>query len=530
MVNLGEWLEEDEAAEAAEAAAPSPFGEPEFVTINGNGDGPLDRLAENAEWEDILVYGADWETAKPQDRETLKAFKRPGGTYDISAKVLKANPHVLVVHSDAAGLPYGPGQKLTKGRVYAWLHHNGDIKAAAQALARGAATNLPAHVVAAVRSQDSHFGAGAEVTANQINGDNTAGRWVDLNQFLDGTYSPPEPSIGATRDDGVSLLYSGMWHTLIALTTAGKTTLALWQARAVLEWGGHVVYVHFEEANPNGIIHRLRGLGVTAEVIRKRFHWGHVDSAWTWGEMATEIERLEVPPTLAVLDGINAACGIHGWDVSINSSVGLYRTMFVHPLTKVGAAVLSLGHPPKAVNRQSESYSYGAAGWLNDLDGVSYKMTASKTPISKGAKGSSALYVVKDRYCEVQRWGELQEGDGMPWWYMGQFVVDDTLPVDTAGILPKTQIHLTVPARNEEGTGRDKIDALCERITSHLRETTGRFETVNKLTVDLRAVAPVTKSDIAPALQRLANRGLIKWPDVPDRKPRPGWLADADEV
>lgn len=60
--------------------------------------------------------------------------------------------------------------------------------------------------------------------------------------------------------------------------------------------------------------------------------------------------------------------------------------MFVHPLTKIGAAVLSLGHPPKATNRQGESYSYGAAGWLNDVDGVGYRMVASKTPISKGAK------------------------------------------------------------------------------------------------------------------------------------------------
>ena len=39
----------------------------------------------------------------------------------------------------------------------------------------------------------------------------------------------------------------------------------------------------------------------------------------------------------------------------------------------------------------------------------------------------------------------------MPWWYMGQFVVDDTLPTDTSGILPKTDIHLAVPARDEGG-------------------------------------------------------------------------------
>jgi hypothetical protein len=531
MVNLSEWLEEDEAAEAAEATSQN--YEPEFITIHSDSDGPLDRLAETAEWEDILVYGAQWETAKPPDRETWKAFKRPGGTYDISAKVLKANPHVLVVHSDAAGLPYGKGQKLTKGRVYAHLHHNGDIKAAAQALARGAAVNLPAHVVDAVRSRNNIAGTVTEVTANQISDNsgekNSRGRWVNLDQFLDGTYTPEQPSIGAIRDDGIPLLYPARWHTLIALTAAGKTTLAIWQVKAVLEWGGHVVYIHFEEASPNGIIHRLIGLGVSTEVIRKRFHWGHVDSAWTWGEMAAEIERLEVPPLLAILDGTNAACGIHGWDVNVNSSVGLYRVMFVHPLTKIGAAVLSLGHPPKATNRQSESYGYGAAGWLNDVDGVGYRMTASKTPIGKGRKGSSALYSVKDRYGEVERWGQLQEGGGMPWYYMGQFVVDDTLPVDTSGVLPRTEIHLTVPAKNEEGAGEDAIDRLGDEVLTFLRGGTGRFETVSGLRDSLRAKGVhLSPNALAPALERLMNRGLLEWPPAPgDRKPRPGWLTDS---
>jgi hypothetical protein len=358
--------------------------------------------------------------------------------------------------------------------------------------------------------------------------DDERSRWTNLDQFLDDTYTPEEPDIGATRDDGIQLLYSGRWHTLVALTAAGKTTFALWQVKSVLEWGGHVVYIHFEEATPSGIIHRLRRLGVSIETIRKQFHWGHVDTPWKWGEMAAEIERLEVPPQLAILDGTNAACGQHGWDVNVNSSVGLYRAMFVHPLTKVGAAVLSLGHPPKAMNRQGESYSYGAAGWLNDVDGVGYKMTASKTPIGKGRDGSSALHSVKDRYGGVERWGELQSDDGMPRYYIGQFVVDDTLPEDTSGLLPKTAIHLTVPARNEEGAGPDKIDGLCGHVMAHLRETTGRFETVNKLTDALRAAKiPVTKSDMAPALQRLAGRGLIEWPDVPDRTPRPGWLTDA---
>jgi hypothetical protein len=518
------------------------------TSYTGNGTSPFDKLDELAAWADIFEP-AGWKSVDPGDTETLEAWQHPAATHPISAKVLKKNPHVVVVWSTSCGLPDGPDQNLTKARVYAHLWHNGNESAAAIAMLKGEAHHLPTHIREALKSDRPfdplhglHNGTQppeSEPPPNEAGGasqetpktDETApkSRWIDLNQFLDGTYTPPQPSVGAIREDGIQFLYPGMWHTNIALTTAGKTTFALWQVKAVLEWGGHVIYIHFEEANPNGIIHRLRALGVSTETIRKQFHWGHVNTPWKWGELAAEIQQLEQPPQLAVLDGINAACGMHNWPVKEPESVGLYRAMFVHPLTKIGAAVLSLGHPPKATNRQSESYSYGAAGWLNDVDGVGYRMTASKTPIGKGRKGSSALYSVKDRYGEVERWGELQSGDGMPWHYMGQFVVDDTPPEDTAGILPKTRIHVTVPAQNEEGGGKDKIDALCGHIVTHLRETTGRFESVNKLTDALRAKGVhFTKSDVAPALLRLADRAVIEWPDVADRKPRPGWLTDSD--
>lgn len=123
----------------------------------------------------------------------------------------------------------------------------------------------------------------------------------------------------------------------------------------------------------------------------------------------------------------------------------------------------------------------------------------------------------------------------MAWWYMGQFIVDDTpagpdLFEELEDQHPHCQrIRVTKPDANAEGAGRDKIDDLCDQILIHLRETTGRFETVNKLTDALRAKGVhVTKSDVAPALQRLANREQIEWPEVPERKPRPGWLTDGE--
>jgi 5S rRNA maturation endonuclease (ribonuclease M5) len=61
------------------------------------------------------------------------------------------------------------------------------------------------------------------------------GRWVDLGPFLDGTYTPEEPSIGAIRDDGIPFIYPGRWHTVIGLMTAGKTFFALWHVKRLYE-------------------------------------------------------------------------------------------------------------------------------------------------------------------------------------------------------------------------------------------------------------------------------------------------------
>ena len=80
-----------------------------------------------------------------------------------SARVLDIEPHVLVVHSDTAGLPSGAGQRLTKGRVFAHLHHGGDVPAATRDLVRAAAAGdpsatraaagLPSEVLTAIREQ-----------------------------------------------------------------------------------------------------------------------------------------------------------------------------------------------------------------------------------------------------------------------------------------------------------------------------------------------------------------------------------------
>jgi hypothetical protein len=97
--------------------------------------GVLDIFAEQVEWSELLE-AMEWSHVGA-DR-TGELWDRPGGgDSEYSARILHAMPEVLVVHSESAGLPAGKGQRLTKGRVYAYHCYGGDVSGATKALIRG---------------------------------------------------------------------------------------------------------------------------------------------------------------------------------------------------------------------------------------------------------------------------------------------------------------------------------------------------------------------------------------------------------
>jgi hypothetical protein len=120
-----------------------------YETVN---PGIFDKFAQLATWADIL-QPAGWKQVKPPDAATSEAWQRPGGTHPVSAKVLKANPHVLVVHSEDAGLPVGGGQKQTKARLHAHLHYGGNESAFAKDLIAGTAVGVPTIIAAALAAE-----------------------------------------------------------------------------------------------------------------------------------------------------------------------------------------------------------------------------------------------------------------------------------------------------------------------------------------------------------------------------------------
>lgn len=291
------------------------------------------------------------------------------------------------------------------------------------------------------------FGA-AEQTATEAPAD-TSDIYPDLSQWLDEEYEPPRPEVGLERDDGVRLLYAGKWHTLIAEAGIGKSWLALWHCVEEIRRGHHVVYAHFEESSPRPTLNRLKALGVSATEIRERFHWldatgrpssARLGEAAPWGA-----------PTLVILDGINAACGLLGVSPLDVEGVNAYRTRFVAPYTAQGAAVLSLGHPPKARGRQEERHSYGSTAWLDLVDGAAFRLKPSTRPIGRGRDGYTTVYVVKDREGGVEELGAAETvSEEGAWTYLGAFHL-----MPPQSVLGNTWGRMSTPTRSEAGGATD---------------------------------------------------------------------------
>jgi hypothetical protein len=330
-------------------------------------------------------------------------------------------------------------------------------------------------------------------------------RRVDLRPYLNGTWTPPQPDRGVYRDDGARLLYAGRWHTCIGPTEAGKTWLGLVHARDELNAGNTVVWAHLEEFDPGGTVARLLALGVPAAVILERFVWLDCDRAWTAEEFAAELIGLH-RLTLVGLDGINAACTRHNQDPKDVAAVGWYRRTFVTPAVRLGAAALSLGHPVKDPTRRDERHGFGSSAWLDEADGVGFRLLPGKSPIRRGQSGTASLYVVKDRYGEVGRLGTPDSREG--WTYLGALVVDDTRGDGTV------HARLSTPDRTDTGQPTEEpLDRLVAAIVEALRPDGDRvrFDSERQLQATLRAAGLKFRSaDLSAALAVLKKADRLE--------------------
>lgn len=221
---------------------------------------------------------------------------------------------------------------------------------------------------------------------------------VDLRAILDGGELANPPTM-LSRRDGTCLLYPGKLHELSGEPEAGKGWLSLAVSAERLTAGEAVLYLDFE-TEAREIVGRLRALGVGDEPILDRFHYVRPDQPLTDPGWSALEPALQAPTTLAVLDGVTEALGLHGLSLKDNDDIARWLALLPRRLVAHGLAVLQADHVVK--DREGRGrYSIGAQHKLAGVD-VGYRLEVIE-PFGIGRHGRSKLLVTKDRPGHVRQ-------------------------------------------------------------------------------------------------------------------------------
>jgi hypothetical protein len=253
---------------------------------------------------------------------------------------------------------------------------------------------------------------------------------VHLGSYLDGTHEATLPTL-LRRTDGPHLLYPGRVHWLSGEPEALKSWLALLACVQVLDRGGRVMFVDFEDG-PAGIVGRLLALGVNPEVIVARFDYRSPEGALRHAErdaLASDVAATE----LLVIDACTEALAAQGLSSKDDTDVASWLALLPRWAAKLGPAVLVLDHVVKDSENRGR-WATGSQHKLAGLDGVALTLE-SVQPGGVGMVGRSRLYVSKDRHGQVRPHAVPSTG-GKAW--LADLVVDSSGPFTEAVLHPPT--------------------------------------------------------------------------------------------
>ncbi|QYA94036.1 AAA family ATPase [Streptomyces anulatus] len=317
----------------------------------------------------------------------------------------------------------------------------------------------------------------------------------DLRSVLNGTYTPPQPSVGR-RDDGVGLFYPGRMNSVASESEAGKTWFALIACLQEINDGNHVLYLDFED-DAGGVVGRLLCLGGLPPDILERFHYVRPENQMGPVD-AVDLEAvLQKQPTLAIVDGVTEGMSLFGLELKDNTDIAKFGRMLLRPLMNSGAAVVTLDHVVKSAENRGR-YSIGGVHKLNGLNGVMY-ILENRTPFGIGVTGKSTIRVAKDRPGQIRKNG-LSHSSGMHW-YADLVVKSESQEYAEA--------HLYSPrVRDEEAREDDEDLKRINGIKRKILDAIGKArEPLTGKGVEDRVVGKA--ADIRRALADLVDSGQV---------------------
>ena len=268
--------------------------------------------------------------------------------------------------------------------------------------------------------------------------------FVDLGPFLDGDNTPEIPSIAETVG-GRGLFYAGRLNEIHSEPGNGKTLVLMAACIAVMENGGHVVYLDPEDT-PRAFVARMLALGATRESLRTLAHYLHnpepseILDAQMWAS--------ETRPALVVLDGLAELMAAQGLSEDKAAEVLTFFRINLRPFAEAGCAVAIADHVTKSSESRGQ-FARGSGAKAGRYDGVSYDLVPG-LPFTPTQAGFAKLKIAKDR-----------NGGAGP---RGKIVAEVHFSPSING---RTDVDFRLP--EESGDGPFRPSAIMDKVVAHLR-------------------------------------------------------------
>ena len=211
------------------------------------------------------------------------------------------------------------------------------------------------------------------------------------------------------RSDGIYLLYRGKVHAFVGESEGCKTFGTLVAAREVIETGGHVLVVDFED-DADTTWDRLAAMGVSLPAASPQVLYASpaeplMDRQGRWTAAQRDLDEIahDVPLSLVIFDGVTEGMGLDGLNPLDNAHVASWYRAGARRLSRAPSAPATIVSDHVVKDREGRGrYALGGVHKLNGLDGASYLFEAVE-PFGKGRTGIVTLTVAKDRPGQVRR-------------------------------------------------------------------------------------------------------------------------------
>lgn len=227
---------------------------------------------------------------------------------------------------------------------------------------------------------------------------------ADVAALLAGDLIPEQPSM-LRRSDGGALIYPGKIHGFQAEPSSGKSWLACHLAGEVLDLGGSVGILDYEDV-PTSFLSRLRTLRVNEQAMADRLYYARPVGRFGPAERIEfdrQAERMNFD--LVIIDGVGEALAREGLSEDKADDVLRWTDLLPRHITyTTGAAVLMIDHVAKDPEQRGR-WARGSGAKLGAIDGAQYQLKV-RVPFSRHRAGRVDIVVAKDRPGGVGAIGE----------------------------------------------------------------------------------------------------------------------------